>query len=271
MRIKYIIPSRLHPDYINAEMCELLRRELSACDETEIVDLSPDIVHFFGIWNSAYAKRVETYRNMGVPVVFTSLDGILSLKKSSGANTHNISHTAAVRRVAKSGAIIHVCGKFEKSTIASVAKTADIRIISNATHTATTDNATMTAQTLALYKLICETNEHLIREKIRKRMDKVSIEDTSIYEICSRIMYIRQRFIMCNIPQNYLDETSRILTESDYNEKEMRNVIEQLHLTKFAAQTMALLADSSTLTEGFMPLASDNGKVVEKMKKYIIQ
>lgn len=252
-------------------MCELLRRKLSACDEAEIVDLSPDIVHFFGIWNSAYAKRVVTYRHMGIPVVFTSLDGILSLKKSSGANSHNISHTAAVHRVAKSGAIIHVCGKFEKTTIAGVAKTADIRIISNATHTATTDNNIMTAQTLALYKLVCENNEHLIREKIRKKMDKVNTEDTAIYEICSRILYIRQRFIMCNIPQIYLDETSRIMTESDYNEKEMRNVIGQLHLTKFAANTMALLADSSTLTEGFMPLASDNGKVVDKMKKYIIQ
>ena len=271
MRIRIIIPSRLHPDYINAEMCDLLRRELPACGEAEIVDLSPDIVHIFGIWNSSFAKRVEAYRNIGVPVVFTSLDGILSLKKSSGGNTHSITPTAAVRRVAKSGAIIHVCGKFERSTIIEVAKYADVRIISNASHTATTDTATMTAQTIDLYRETIDTADRLTREKINKKLDKIDITDHTIRDICSRILYIKQRIIMCNLPQVYLDQTSHLLINSDYNEKEMRNVLEQLKLTRFAAYTMTLLAESSTLTEGFMPLESDSGKTVEKMKKYIIK
>ena len=65
MRIRIIIPSRLHPDYINAEMCDLLRRELPACGEAEIVDLSPDIVHIFGIEFAVVVGKAALSLTMG--------------------------------------------------------------------------------------------------------------------------------------------------------------------------------------------------------------
>lgn len=48
MRIKYIIPSKPSPSYINIEMWQMLVHELTVCDQVDIVDMSPDIVH---IWH----------------------------------------------------------------------------------------------------------------------------------------------------------------------------------------------------------------------------
>ena len=75
---------------------------------------------------------------------------------------------------------------------------------------------------------------------------------------------------MLNIPQSVLDETSQAMIDSDYDEKSMRRALGEMHLSKFASYTMALLESNSSLTEGFMPIDSLDGKVVSDMQKLII-
>ena len=79
MRIKYIIPSKPSPSYINIEMWQMLVHELTVCDQVDIVDMSPDIVHIFGIWNLRNVRLVEQYRSKDIPVVFTSINGMLGI------------------------------------------------------------------------------------------------------------------------------------------------------------------------------------------------
>ena len=220
MRIKYVIPSKPSPSYINIEMWQMLVHELTVCDQVDIVDMSPDIVHIFGIWNMHNVRLVEQYRSKDIPVVFTSINGVLSIVNRDGRQVNSPNIIYAVRRIVRSSAI--------------------------------------------------RSNDIAVRNRISRQIAKYNIQDKSIHDICTRLMYIRQRFKMLNIPQSVLDETSQVMIGSDYDEKSMRRALDEMHLSKFASYTMALLESNSSLTEGFMPIDSLDGKVVSDMQKLII-
>lgn len=270
MRVKFIIAPTKHPDYINIGMYENLCREFQSHDKVDIVDLSPDIVHIFGIWNRKYASYAEHYRRIGVPVIFTSVNGMLSIILKSGRITNNISTRIAIRKICRIGAVVHVCGKMEERIISGLTKNVTIKTIANASFTSLISLKDMCDSFYNLYTTEIDSNEIRIRERIQKKIHDANIDDTVIADICSRLLYIRQRFKMQNIPLFCLEETARVMTESDYDENVMRQALKIMKLQKFSAYTMTILKRRANLTEGFMPLACSNGRTVAKLENVII-
>ena len=265
MRIKYVIPSKPSPSYINIEMWQMLVHELTVCDQVDIVDMSPDIVHIFGIWNMHNVRLVEQYRSKDIPVVFTSINGVLSIVNCDGRQVNSPNIIYAVRRIVRSGAVVHACGQ-----LSGFAKSSGIHVITNAAFTSTVSVDDMVALFRSLYGSAIQSNDTAVRNRISRQIAKYNIQDKSIHDICTRLMSIRQRFKMLSIPQSVLDETSQAMIDSDYDEKSMRRTLDEMHLSKFASYTMALLESNSSLTEGFMPIDSLDGKVVSDMQKLII-
>lgn len=270
MRIKYVIPSKPSPSYINIEMWQMLVHELTVCDQVDIVDMSPDIVHIFGIWNMHNVRLVEQYRSKDIPVVFTSINGVLSIVNRDGRQVNSPNIIYAVRRIVRSGAVVHACGQLEQTFLSGFAKSSGIHVITNAAFTSTVSVDDMVASFRSLYIDTIQSNDTAVRNRISRQIAKYNIQDKSIHDICTRLMYIRQRFKMLNIPQSVLDETSQAMIDSDYDEKSMRRALDEMHLSKFASYTMSLLESNSSLTEGFMPIDSLDGKVVSDMQKLII-
>lgn len=266
MRIKYVIPSKPSPSCINMEMWQMLVHGLTVCDQIDIVDMSPDIVHIFGIWNIHNVRLVEQYRSKDIPVVFTSINGMLGIVNRNGRQVHTPNVLYAIRRIVRLGAVVHACGQTEQNFLTGIVKSSAIHVITNAAFTSTISVDDMVASFRSLYVDTIQSNDTSVRNRISRQLSKYNIQDKSIHDVCTRLMYIRQRFKMLNIPQSLLDETSQVLTESDYDEKSMRNTLDEMHLSKFASYTMALLESNSSLTEGFMPIDSIDGKVVSEMK-----
>lgn len=266
MRIKYVIPSKPSPSCINMEMWQMLVHGLTVCDQIDIVDMSPDIVHIFGIWNIHNVRLVEQYRSKDIPVVFTSINGMLGIVNRNGRQVYTPNVLYAIRRIVRLGAVVHACGQTEQNFLTGIVKSSAIHVITNAAFTSTISVDDMVASFRSLYVDTIQSNDTSVRNRISRQLSKYNIQDKSIHDVCTRLMYIRQRFKMLNIPQSLLDETSQVLTESDYDEKSMRNTLDEMHLSKFASYTMALLESNSSLTEGFMPIDSIDGKVVSEMK-----
>lgn len=266
MRIKYVIPSKPSPSCINMEMWQMLVHGLTVCDQIDIVDMSPDIVHIFGIWNIHNVRLVEQYRSKDIPVVFTSINGMLGIVNRNGRQVYTPNVLYAIRRIVRLGAVVHACGQTEQNFLTGIVKSSAIHVITNAAFTSTISVDDMVASFRSLYVDTIQSNDTSVRNRISCQLSKYNIQDKSIHDVCTRLMYIRQRFKMLNIPQSLLDETSQVLTESDYDEKSMRNTLDEMHLSKFASYTMALLESNSSLTEGFMPIDSIDGKVVSEMK-----
>ena len=271
MRIQLIIPQETHRDFINRELCQSLHQNLSNLDGVELVDTSPEIVHIFGVWNNASAQKTESYRKKKIPVIFTPIKGLANLKLSDGATTNNISIRQAIKNIAKRGAVIHVCGKQENACIKGIARNAETAIIANSSFTATTDNQKMVSQFAKIYSSSYQANDNKIREGIRQQIKKIKGIKADTVSFCEHIMYIRQRYIMGNIPKSYIEETSKLIRTSDYDEKEIEKVLDGLKVASFAAYIMTLLEDTANLTEGFMPIEQKRGKIVKKMESIITQ
>lgn len=195
---------------------------------------------------------------------------MLGIVNRNGRQVHTPNVLYAIRRIVGLGAVVHACGQTEQNFLTGIVKSSAIHVITNAAFTSTISVDDMVASFRSLYVDTIQSNDTSVRNRISRQLSKYNIQDKSIHDVCTRLMYIRQRFKMLNIPQSLLDETSQVLTESDYDEKSMRNTLDEMHLSKFASYTMALLESNSSLTEGFMPIDSIDGKVVSEMKKQII-
>ena len=251
MRVKYIIPFNQHLDCINLKMYELICHELKTRDNVDVVDSNPDIVHVFGMWNAHNASCVEKYRSIGVPVVFTCVEGLAPLIDAEGYPTKDMSTRHALKRISKLKTVVHVCGTAEESLIKQIAKNTYTRQIKNPYVTSLTTVQLMSEAICNLYDSEIQENE----ARIKRDIDQ----------------YIRKRYKMQNIPYTYLTETAETMTQTNYDEDLMRTTLEKMKLSKFAAHTMSLLRNKANLTEGFMPLASLEGKEVERMENVTIQ
>lgn len=271
MRVKYIIPFNQHLDCINHKMYELICHELKTRDYVDVVDSNPDIVHVFGMWNAHNASCVEKYRSIGVPVVFTCVEGLAPLIDAEGYPTKDMSTRHALKRISKLKTVVHVCGTAEESLIKQIAKNTYTRQIKNPYVTSLTTVQLMSEAICNLYVSEIQANEARIKRDIDQYIEHMGSDDKCINNVCARILYIRKRYKMQNIPYAYLTETAETMTQTNYDEDLMRTTLEKMKLSKFAAHTMSLLRNKANLTEGFMPLASLEGKEVERMENVTIQ
>lgn len=272
MRISYVINTRnkCHPQQYNLGMYRLLCHTIQSMDNVEIVDKSADIVHIFGLWNMAYAKQVAKYRKRCVPVVFTPLGGLSAIMDNDRL-TNNVFTRKAIREICHNGTVVHATGRIEKEAIGKIACHANVHVIPNPDITFTTDTSTMSKEMFALYEETIENNDSYIRRKIQSLISKACVKDEAISALCADLLYINERLKMQNIPQGNLENLSRLLTVSDYDESIMRSSLESLRIYKFASYIMTLLNKRYNLTEGFMPMEGLEGKIVDKMEKAIIQ
>ena len=270
IRVKYIIPDKLSDTHINRGLPDLLRQRLPVSGAMLVVDKLPQIVHVFGLWNSVYAKLLKRLRRKGLPVVFTSIEGLSPLLNVNGNTTNDIIRIAAIRQICTSCNIIHVCGNTEKALLESLSKKARTKAILNSMFTSLTDEETMLSMFQNTYISAYEQNTKLIRESISKKV-KTATNDGTIAEICSCLMYIRSLYISGCIPQKVLDDTTSTMMTHDYDETEMANVLKALKMLRFSSFCMSLLENRTQLTEGFMPIPAASGKIDNRMLNMIVE
>lgn len=270
IRIKYITLGNPSQNHINRDLSDILRQRLSDSDSMQIVDTSPELVHIIGTWTRGSASVIKKIKAKKLPVVFTSIEGLAPLVNMNGDRTRHTAKVAVIRKICSECDIIHVCGPIEDSVLKSVAKKARTTIIANSTFTSLTDETAMTDLFANTYVNTYTANISLINDSIKAKV-KAATDNETIADICTRLLYLKSRYIMGCIKQEFLDETSRLLVASDYDENEMARVLTTLGISKFSAYSMTLLEQKSQLTEGFMPIASADGRIADRMQNMTVQ
>lgn len=287
MRIKFIIPRNIRDGYVNKGMHDTLRHCLGGNGNFVVVDKNEDLVHMFGLWNNKYRRLANNLCKRGIPVVFTSIEGMAPLRNKRGDVTRNVFRRRVVREIVASCGGVQVCGNAEMNTLKAIVPGVAPDVIANPDFTQATDNDKMVALFAALYEKAQVVFDARLRESISKRVKEAirSTDNTAggpaasqlseahetMADICSRIVYLRHLSIKGTIPQGFLDETSDIMTKGNYDEAAMARLLKRVGMGRFAAYAMELLAQESSLTEGFMPVESRDGKTVERMRRMIIQ
>lgn len=270
IRIKYIIPDKLSDTHINSSLSGILRQRFSSSDAILVVDKYPQLVHVFGIWNSKYTKMVKDLRRKGLPVVFTSIEGLVSLLNAKGDKISGFTRIEAIRRICSSCNIVHVCGKTEKALLESLSRCVNVKIILNSEFTSLTDEKSLIDNFQEIYSSAYEQNMASIKKRIAA-IANAATTDKTIVEISSCLMYIRSLYISGYIPHSVLNAAAMLMMTRDYDENEMVNVLKTLKIFKFSSFCMSFLESNTQLTEGFMPIPSAKGKINERMQEMIIE
>lgn len=270
MRIQFITPARTRAGDMHIAMCDVLRHGLCGRDDIQLVDGNPDIVHVFGRWDRHHVSLVRKLRARGLPVLFTCADGFAGACRMRGRGAASLSQRLCARSIARHGACIHVGGRCEESIVRSMEPKALIMVMASPLMTASTDIDSFLDNILYIYNKVCKESDEMAREAICNTLDRNDVTQPVERLFVQRLLYLAHLYKKGCIPQSFLDETVSFMVSSDYDEEEARNILHKLKIFKYASQCMHLLAETSSLTEGFMPVRSKNGKDARKMKALVI-
>lgn len=256
MRIKFISLLKGTASPLNKELPDTIADNISSIGDVEVVDNAPDLVHVFGKWSGTTATTMKGYTHKGIPVVFTSANGLVDVLPP-----HSLMLAPTV---------FHCCGPAEAELIKKLLPKASVKVIANEQFTLTTDRTTMLRQFNDLYANVYNEHEAKVMSEINSKVRTLNISDHAINEICSQLLYLQYAFRRETIRQRLLDNLSDTLINSNYDEESMRQALDTLKISSFATSVMALLESKSHLTEGFMPIAASDDKTTKQMQKHII-
>lgn len=277
MRVRLIIPppdGHLHANSQLAESLYLLLEENKIC---EVAEKCVDVTHVIGMWDHKTANIVAQLDGRGIPVVFTSVSGAESLLNKEGHTAKFLTLISAVRSIARHSAYITTGGDVERQIISRICPKAKTVIVRNPFITSSSDVNTMLDLLLQTYRQALEDKTNSQFEAIRKKIAMMVAEDATesaeerdlIIDLCSRVLYIKQQYQKGVIHLSYLDSLSDTLKATSFDEYLFQDIIAKKRSLKFVAHAMALMEETSALTEGFMPVRTRKGKVVEKMKELL--
>lgn len=256
MRIKFISLVKGSALTLNKDLLSTIAKGISHVNDVEVVDNAPDLVHICGKWSSVVASSIKHYTNKGVPVVFTSANGLTDLLTPQSSTL--------------APTVFHCCGPAEARLLNAILPKANVVVIANEEFTSTINVETMLTQFNNLYIKTYNDHDASVRSKIIERVKKSGVDDDAILNICTRLFYLHYSFKRETIRQSMLDSLSDDFINSNYDEDVMRQTLNDLKLTSFAASVMALLEEKSHLTEGFMPITAFADKTMRHMMKLII-
>lgn len=256
MRIKFISLVKGSALTLNKELLSTIAEGITHFGDIEVVDNAPDLVHICGKWSSMVASSIKHYTNKGIPVVFTSANGLTDLLTPQSSTL--------------APTVFHCCGPAEARLLNAILPKANVVVIANEEFTSTINVETMLTQFNNLYTKTYNDHDASVKSKIIERVNKSGVDDDAILNICTQLYYLHYTFKRETIRQSLLNILSNDLINSNYDEDIMRQTLNELKLTSFAASVMALLEEKSHLTEGFMPIAASADKTMKQMMKHII-
>ena len=271
MNLQIIATSDFRQDLLNARLCESLPQELMSSGSVNVVDRHPDLVHLFGLWNKESIKAIHWFKVRRIPIVFTSLDGLPALNPTVKGVSGQSALNSCLKKVSSLVEVVHVCGSVEETAIRDLCKEAKTVCIKNCYYTRLTSKPSMLQALEKLYVSVVEKHDEEVRQTITDRIKEANITDKAMATIASRLLMLHTLYIKGSIPQNFLDDLSALLVKTDYDEKHLCSVLRRLKLYKFASRAMQILADCSTLTEGFMPMPPTDDKLTAGIKENVIQ
>lgn len=187
MRIKFISLVKSSATPLNKDLLSTISESISAFGDVEVVDTAPDLVHICGKWSSASATTIKHYTNKGVPVVFTSANGL----------TEQLTTLSCML----APTVFHCCGPAEARLIKKISPKASIVVIANEKFTSTTDMTTMLRLFNELYVKTYNEHEAHVKEAIQQnsrafqtKPSRISLRFCCIYNMLTSARRYAKRY-----------------------------------------------------------------------------
>ena len=89
--------------------------------------------------------------------------------------------------------------------------------------------------------------------------------------ILEQLLQIESRIPHQNIPLSYLQKLQILLHDTEYNDDILEERIEQLKIRKFSQRVFQVMAETTGLTEGYMPIEAIEDKTSKQIQKIITE
>ncbi len=258
MRIRIVKAADPYNDGIAEKTYEALTNELKKIEGLELTDENPDIIHIIGKWNTTTTKIANDAYKRHIALVHTPLGSLSPWYKP----------TAAGLKLSANATRLIATGTMEQE-ILNVKRKTHLCMIPNSVTTVLTTAEKMAEQHLILYKEAIEATEKKIWEETAKKIELLNETDECIVEICKNIMYAQYLHQRGSIPQQFIDKLSKLMAVSNYDEDHLSDVLKLINLYPFTQRLEYVMQESSTLTEGFMPVPLKEDAAAKDMLKLI--
>lgn len=254
MRLKIVNTPDIDNNGISQKTKDMLVAAFAQDDSIVLTDENPDVLHVIGAWNASSAKTAADAVKRFVALVHTPLGSLSPWYRP----------TASYMKLSSRATATVASGRMEHELL-SGQEMCNLCLVLNAVTTATTTPAEMASGYRETYREATEKNDVTLWNEVNRRIGLLKEKDTAIQEICKNILYAQYLYRRRNIPHKFLDKLSTLMTDSNYNEDTMTEVLRLIKLDVFAQHLEYVMMEKSGLTEGFMPIIYKKDKVSEKM------
>lgn len=254
MRLRILSNTDIDGNGLYLKTKETLVSEIGKDDGFILTDENPDVVHIIGAWDNHAVKIANDAIKRHIAWVYTPAGALSPWYKPTSSHS-KLSFKASA--TISSGAM--------EQELLSGQDSRKLHLILNAVTTATTTQEEMATQYKEVYKLAFDNTDEALWEEVNKRIGMLKEKDESILEISRNLLYAQYLSVRGNIPQKFLNKLSALMTDSNYNEDTMAEVLKLINIDIFTQHLEYVMMEKSELTEGFMPIIYKKDSTSEKM------
>ena len=239
------------------ELLSMLRQELDrrailiaerCTTAKQLRQQHPDIIHIIG-WDADATQKLTAHADaLHIPYVVTPLGAFLPWRRCKWRAFPDTTLVAS--------------SKIEHDHLRDHVQSERLRLVSSPVSTTAITAQEYATEMMDAYEQAIRLHDEAIRTDIGKRIQQMDDIGKDMADILQEALYIGYLHQRGGVTQASLDHLSYTMIHADYDEALMAERLEQLRFTSFFAQLETLLAEQSTLTEGFMPIESKPNKLI---------
>ncbi len=241
------------------ESCQLLAAALN--QDTDVVEKleDADVLIIIGCWNHHSSSLAGDAKNMGIPFVVVPWGDVSRWNLKKPFLKRKIQKHFYQKRIFKNASGVIATTPMEKEYLAKRKWIHNVDLVRNWLYSSfVTEEDTIKGISTVCHQA-WDAFEVEKAEKIAKKTKDA---------ICQQLLQIKSRMPHHNIPISYFKKLHTLLYADNYDEDNLNDEIDRLHLTSFAQAVFQVMSMKTGLSEGFMPIPAKKNHIAKKIEKY---
>ncbi len=256
MKIYFYISKAKNKIDIYQEYLSVLRDDVCATDSMA----DSDVVAILGCWNKKSSSIASKARRMGIPYFLIPLGDLSRWNMHKPFWKRKLQKHLYQKSLAKHASGIIALSPMEKQFIERRKWNNNVLLIRSFVFSSLIDAESTKKQLDDEFSKAYDLYEANKIEKIASKTESV---------ICRQLLLIKSRMSHKNIPMLYINQLNTLLYADDYDEDDLNDEMDRLHITKFAKSVFQVMTTRTGLTEGFMPTPASDNRKAKTIESYI--
>lgn len=267
MRIRLYATPEVRGQHPYCDFVDMMSRDIVMSNGCVVTDVQPDIVHIIGCWDNKAFRIAREMFSMRIPYICSTMEGLMPWNREKWSE--NPLFNTRQKKTITHAALIQTGGELEEMVLKELGWNQHIHIIANPLTTNCVTEEKTAQELISSYEYVIKEHELMIRQEIEQEVNSMSLDNEDARKVMKKFLYARYLCRRKMIPQAFLDEFSQTLKTTDFDEDLMGNMLHKNNLLILAARLEQIMADESSLTDGFMPIPARSDKETDKIKTYI--